>query len=234
MIIYSLLFIIVLIFAYESIQRLFKLREEYFSNAKDHFIAKTLSTDPEQADISKTIAINCAAYPDKLDKLLAVDPAPDSNSTKWLNLNPLVTDQLEMAAPGASELDTTLYARFKPLEYDSTRKYYFRRDILVPEGLRRAVDDDVEIGKVQALYDKETDPLRKQVLQDELDVFRWRSNILQKKDKKTGELRTMRDITSDYYPAEIGMQRIWREPHSHIPDYSKSLNYGYRTYSSTI
>jgi hypothetical protein len=220
------------------------LREEYFSNAKDHFIAKQLSTDPDLADISKTIAINCKAYPINSKKELVVDVAPDSNFTKWLNLDPINNnnsnsnstsniDQLGAAKAGASELDTTTYARFKPLQWDSKRKYYYRRDILIPEGWRRSADDNVEIAKVQALYDKETDPLRKQILQDELDQFQWRGNILLEKDKKTGLSRSMRNITSDYYPAEIGMQRIWREPHSHIPDYSHSLNYGYLAYPSS-
>ena len=63
MIIYSLLFIIILIFVYETVQRLFKLREEYFSNARDHFISSPLPSDPSLADISKTIAINCKDYP---------------------------------------------------------------------------------------------------------------------------------------------------------------------------
>jgi hypothetical protein len=135
MIIYSLLFIIVLIFVYETVQRLFKLREEYFSNARDHrgehFISNPLPSDPNLADISKTISINCKAYPAKADAIQAADISPNSG-----------------------ELDTTTYARFKPLEYDSTRLYYYRRDILVPEGWRRSADDDKEIARVQAMYDK--------------------------------------------------------------------------------
>jgi hypothetical protein len=85
---------------------------------------------------------------------------------------------------------------------------------------------------VQALYNQETDPAKKEILQDELDLFNWRSTILAEKDKK-GISRSMRDITTDYYPAEIGMQRIWREPHSHIRDYSHELNYGYKAYSNS-
>jgi hypothetical protein len=208
MIIYSLLFIIVLIFLYETVQRLFKLREEYFSNARDHFVSSSLPSDPALADISKTIAINCKAFPARANSIQAADISPNSG-----------------------ELDTPYYARFKPLKYDPSRVYYFRRDILVPEGWRRSADDDKEILKVQALYDAETDPEKKQVLQDELDLFTWRTTILAEKDNK-GEPRSMRNITSDYYPAEIGMQRIWREPHSHIPDYSNSLNNGYHAYSS--
>ena len=209
MIIYSLLFIIILIFVYETVQRLFKLREEYFSNARDHFVSNPLPSDPSLADISKTIAINCKAYPAKANSIQAADISPH---------------------PG--ELDTPYYAQFKPLEYNPRRLYYFRRDILVPEGWRRSADDDKEIARVQSLYNQETDPVKKEILQDELDLFNWRANILAEKDTK-GEPRSMRDITTDYYPAEIGMQRIWREPHSHIRDYSHELNYGYKAYSNS-
>lgn len=208
MIIYSLLFIIILIFAYETIRNIYKLREEYFSNARDHFVANPLPTNPALADISKTIAINCKAYPSQINKVQAyIPPQPD-------------------------ELDTPQSARFKPLEYDPTRKYYYRGDILIPEGIRRAKDDDKEIAKVQAMYDAETDPAKKQILQDELDLFQWRKSILSPINKVTGLERTMRDITTDYFPAEIGMQRVWLEPHTHIPDYSNALNYGYRAYSN--
>jgi len=209
MIIYSLLFIIILIFVYETVQRLFKLREEYFSNARDHFIANPLPTNPSLADISKTIAINCKAYPARANSIQSVDMSPNS-----------------------AELDTPYYARFKPLEYDPKRLYYFRRDILVPEGWRRSADDDAEIARVQSLYDKETDPAKKQILQDELDLFNWRGGILKEEDGNCNP-RSMRDLTTDYYPAEIGMQRIWREPHSHIRDYSNELNYGYKAYSNS-
>jgi len=209
MIIYSLLFIIILIFVYETVQRLFKLREEYFSNARDHFISNPLPKDPSLADISKTIAINCKAYPHTANSIQSVEIAPNS-----------------------PELDTPYYARFKPLEYNPKRLYYFRRDILVPEGWRRSADDDQYIARVQELYNKETNPNMKQILQDELDLFNWRSTILAEKDKK-GISRSMRNITTDYYPAEIGMQRVWREPHSHIRDYSNELNYGYKAYPLT-
>ena len=208
MIIYSLLFIIILIFVYETVQRLFKLREEYFSNARDHFVSNPLPSDPSLADISKTIAINCKAYPTMANSIQAAEIAP------------------------SGELDTPYYARFNPLEYNPRRLYYFRRDILVPEGWRRSADDDKEIANVQSLYNQETDPLKKEILQDELDLFNWRSTILAEKDKKSIS-RSMRDITTDYYPAEIGMQRVWREPHSHIRDYSNELNYGYKAYSNS-
>ena len=208
MIIYSLLFIIVLIFLYETFQKLYKLREEYFSNAKDHFISKPLPKDPSLADISKTIAINCNAYPS------------------------IVNQTQAYLSPHPNDLDTPYSAQFKPLEYNPNRKYYYRRDILIPEGIRRSKDDDDEISKVQMMYDKESDPVIKEILQDEIDLFKWKSNILSPIDTTTNLERTMRDITTDYFPSEIGMQRTWLEPHSHIPDYSNSLNYGYKAYSN--
>lgn len=212
MIIYSLLFIIILIFTYETVQRLFKLREEYFSNARDHFITNPLPSNSALTDISKTIAINCKEYSTR------------SNAIQSSTANIL---------PSSGELDTPYYARFKPLVYNPKRLYYYRRDVLIPEGWRRSADDDKEITDIQTLYDKETNPTKKEILQDELDLFYWRKNILAEKDKK-GTPRSMRDITTDYYPAEIGMQRVWREPHSHIRNYSQELNYGYNAYSNNI
>lgn len=195
------------------------MREEYFSathqnhpnqhnqnNPVEQFVS--LSGNPEQDDIAKTIAINCKAYPGYHNRIMEVKPIPED------------------------ELDTPEYARFKPLEYNPKRLYYWRRDILIPEGIRRSQDDDTEIARVQSLFDAETDPDKKQILQDELDLFQWRSNILALQKPETGENRSMRDITTDYYPSEIGMSRIWREPHSHIKDYSHSLNYGYKAYKN--
>ena len=225
MIIKVLLFIIVLIFVYESFQMMYKMQEEYFStihlqthlqthnNSKNHnnlseqFVS--LSGNVEQDDIAKTIAINCKAYPGYHNRIMEGKPI------------------------SADELDTPEYARFKPLEYNPKRLYYWRRDKLIPEGIRRSQDDDTEIARVQSLFDAETDPVKKEILQDELDLFKWRSNINALKNLETGEDRSMRDITTDYYPSEIGMSRIWREPHSHIKDYSHSLNNGYKTYKNT-
>jgi hypothetical protein len=213
MIIKVLLFIIVLIFVYETYQTFAKMQEEYFITAQIHnkdnmsrekFVS--LSGDAEKDDIAKTIAINCKEFTKKQNRIMPVKPIL------------------------ADELDTPEYASFKPLEYNPNRLYYWRRDILIPEGYRRSQDDDKEIAKVQALFDAETDQDKKQILQDELDLFKWKNNVLELKDKKTGEDRSMRDITTDYFPNELGMTRTWLEPHSHIPDYSEALNYGYKVY----
>lgn len=37
---------------------------------------------------------------------------------------------------------------------------------------------------------------------------------------------SMRDIMTKYIPNEFGLVRPWIEVHSHIPDYSRILNYG--------
>ena len=174
------------------------MNEEYFTsleiNKQEHFI--NISNDPDKNDISKTIAINCKNWTSNVNKIMTYNPVPNE------------------------ELDTPYYSRFKPIEFDSKRKYYWRANKLVQEGIRRSNDDDIEIAKVQALFDKETDPDKKQILQDELDLFKWRNNILLLKDKTTGLNRDMRDIETDYFPDEIGMSRPWIERHSHLPDYS--------------
>ena len=201
MIIKSLLFIIICLFVYETFITLSKMSEEYFTsleiNKQERFV--NLSDDPNKNDISKTIAINCKNWASNVDVIMTYKP--DSNES----------------------LDTPYYARFKPIEYDDTRKYYWRANKLVEEGIRRSNDDEIEIAKVQSLFDNETDPDKKQILQDNLDLFNWRKNninILSLKDPTTKLNRDMRDITTDYFPAEIGMNRPWIERHSHIPDYS--------------
>ena len=119
-------------------------------------------------------------------------------------------------------LDTPYYARFKPLEFENNndRKYYWKRDKLVEEGIRRSQDDTAEIEQIQSQFDNEINYKKKNILQDELKLFKWRSNIFELKDKNTGISREKRDIISDYYPEEIGLQRHWIERHSHIPNYS--------------
>ena len=69
-------------------------------------------------------------------------------------------------------------------------------------------------------FENETDEKKKKELQDELDLYKWRDNILETKDKNTGLSRDKRDIITDYEPEEIGLPRVWMERHSHIPDYS--------------
>ena len=174
------------------------MNEEYFTNLQNNkqedFI--NLSNNPEENKVSKTIAINCKNWASNVDVIMSY--LPNSNES----------------------LDTPYYARFKPIEYDDKRQYYWRANKLVQEGIRRSNDDDIEIAKVKSLVDNETDPDKKQILQDEINLFTWRNNILLLKDKNTNLNRAMLDIGTDYFPAEIGMSRPWIERHSHIPDYS--------------
>ena len=116
MIIKSLLFIIILIFTYETIRTLYRLREEYFSqkhnqyidydysrreygmeSRRDNFV--NLSGNPELDDIAKTIAINCKnphylTYPYSKGLIMGYQ------------------------SPDGEELDKPEYSRFKPLEYN--------------------------------------------------------------------------------------------------------------------
>ncbi len=182
------------------------MAEEYFTqvdieqhtgtntNTKEKFIE--ISGNPDYDSIASTIAINCKAYPSESRKIMSYQSEPDD------------------------VLDTPYYAQFKPIEYNEKRQYFWRRDKLIEEGNRRSKDDDIEIAKVQNLFDNEKDDDKKQKYQDELNLFKWRNNILAMNDKNTGISRPKRDIISDYYPAEIGLQRPWIERHSHIPDYS--------------
>ena len=214
MIIKSLLFIIVCIFCYESFRNITKMTEEYFTqlnigkdtdihsntnsntstNTKEKFIEITGNKDYDS--IASTIAINCKAYPSESSKIMTYKPEPDDI------------------------IDTPYYAQFKPIEYSKNREYFWRRDKLIEEGIRRSKDDDIEIAKVQSLFDNETDDNKKKKYEDELKLFTWRKNKFAMNDVNTGISREKSDIISDYYPDEIGLQRPWIERHSHIPNYS--------------
>ena len=180
------------------------MTEEYFiqrdtnattnATTKEKFIQ--ITGNPDYDSIGSTIAINCKAYPKESTKIMSYKPEPNDL------------------------LDTPYYAQFKPIEYNADRNYFWKRNKLIEEGIRRSKEDDIEIAKVQTLFDNEKEDDKKQQLQDELNLFTWRKNIFEMKDKVTGISREKRDIMSDYYPAEIGLQRPWIERHSHIPDYS--------------
>ena len=207
MIIKSLLFIIVCIFTYESLKILNKMTEEYFisinmsnisniSNISNNEKFVSLGSDSNKNDIAKTIAINCKEY--------------SKNKNKIIDFNQELDETL----------DTPYYSRFKPLSYNSKRNYYWKTNKIIQEGKRRDIDNKKEIANVKKLLDNETDPDKKEIYQQELDLFKWHQNILSNTDKKTGLDRDMRDITTDYFPEEIGMNRPWIERHSHIRDYS--------------
>ena len=169
------------------------------TNITEKFIE--LSNNPKLADISKTIAINCNDYYNTINKIMINKP-----------------DNSEV-------LDTPYYARYKPLEYDKNRKYYWKRNKLIEEGIRRSQDDDKDIANIESLLNNEintnNNSYKKKILQDELNLFGWRSsNPFIIVEDKTGIPREKQDIISDYYPEEIGLQRPWIERHSHIPDYS--------------
>jgi hypothetical protein len=123
-----------------------KMTEEYFytldknsnSNGVEKFVE--LSQNSEFNDISKTIAINCKSYNKNFNKIMV--NKEEENSV----------------------LDTPFYAQFKELEFDKNRQYYWQRDKLVEEGIRRSKDDEIEIAKVQSLFDKETDYDKKKIL----------------------------------------------------------------------
>jgi hypothetical protein len=198
MIIKSLLFIIICIFVYETFNTLNKITEEYFSSMESSKHEKfiEIGNDPEKNSIARTIGINCKTYPDRLNRIMAYKP--DNNES----------------------LDTPYYSQFKSLKYNPDRKYYWNVRKLIHEGIRRSKDDDKEIEIVQKLYDGETDEDKKQLYKNELNIFRFKKNILAVQDKDSKLDRSMRNITTDYFPEEIGMSRPWRERHSHIKDYS--------------
>ena len=200
MIIKSLLFIIVCIFLYETYKNSLQMTEEYFTVGNNNFINNETNNDTEY---------------NKLD-------TPYYKSFKPLEKDK-ETDNKDEYSPNywnRNSLDTIYYKSFKPFEYNKNRAYYWRRDKLVEEGIRRHQDDLQQIQNLQTSFENETDEKKKKELQDELDLYKWKDNIFKTKDKKTGLSRDKRDIITDYYPEEIGQPRVWMERHSHLPDYS--------------
>lgn len=220
MIIKSLLFIIVCIFVYETFKNLYKQREEYFDNfnvdvhikdketySKSHFTNQTTDTTktvttpetPELLDIDNTINSNCTDFKQAKGKLRIMSRSTEDDKDK---------------------LNTPYYAEFASLLYDKDRKYYGNPHYIIEEGKRRYLDDKKALAKLKEQYDKEVDPMKKLILADELNLYKWQNYIFKEKNNK-GDQRDMPDITTDYYPEEIGLSRPWRERHSHLPDYSK-------------
>lgn len=207
------------------------MKEEYFISFENRDISNEKFDDtkelmPDEKDISRTIINNCRQYKNSLNR------------------------EMHIIKSSGDELDTPYSSRFKQLEYNPDRKYYWNVHKLVEEGIRRSGDDDKEIANVQKMFDNETDPDKKQILQDELNLYKWRDpnnkiafdknkcgifykqNIefsptgndiikITYKDKNGNEIERLRpDILTDYIPRNIGQQRLWQEIYSHLPDYS--------------
>uniref|UniRef100_A0A6C0HKZ7 Uncharacterized protein n=1 Tax=viral metagenome TaxID=1070528 RepID=A0A6C0HKZ7_9ZZZZ len=164
-------------------------------------------------------------------ELLDIDNTINANCTlKKLNAGKM--SLMTYAPPPDTELDTPYSARFASMEYNKDRKYYANPHYLNEEGARRYNDENTSIANIQALYAKETDKAKKEELSNELAIYNWHSYIFKNTDLQ-GNQRGMQDITTDYYPGEIGMSRPWRERHSHLPDYSRILS-GDTTYISDV
>jgi hypothetical protein len=222
MIVKSLLFVIICIFVFETFKNLYKQREEYFDNfnvdvhikepyskyeTRSNFAnptpdtTKTVTTPatPELLDIDNTINANCTAFKLAKGKLRIMSRSPNADM---------------------ENINTQYYSEFAPLLYDKSRMYYGNPHYIIEEGKRRYLDDKKVLAKLKEKYDKETDPTKKLILADELNLYKWQTYMFKEKNDK-GEQRDMPDITTDYYPEEIGLSRPWRERHSHLPDYSK-------------
>ena len=118
--------------------------------------------------------------------------------------------------------DTTKYAAFAPLIYDPKSEYYGGREYMVKEGIRRYNDKKERIGILQSQYDDEENPRKRDLAKEELQIHKWEDYILSP-TLPNGEKRAPNDITTDYYPDEIGCIRPWLECHSHFPP--ETLNY---------
>lgn len=212
MIIKLLLFTIVLIFAYECYTTLYKMRDEYFSSrfTQEHIHSNNTYTNTNTN--TNTIRNKCKSL---------------NNINSYLNSYNKVENANVMSL---DNLDIPNNAPYKPMEYNPNRMFYWRRDILIPEGIRRVQDDNKELDNIKSVFKTSTNEKHNEILQDEIDLFKGRThdNILSPTNTETGEDRSMREIISDYFPNELGLVRPWIEIHSHIPNNSNALNYGYK------
>lgn len=208
MLVKSLLFIIVCIFVMETFNNLYRQSEEYFAI-------------PPQQQPQQSQQITPQTTPPTQQELLDIDKTINANCTKWKARKEKDTYPLMKHKPEPeSDLDTPYYSRFAPMEYRKDRKYYSNPHYLIEEGKRRYSDEAAIIQQIQDKYDAETDPKKKEELAAELAIFKWQKYIFNSKDDK-GTQRGMPDITTDYFPEEIGLSRPWRERHSHLPDYKR-------------
>jgi len=152
-------------------------------------------------------------------ELLDIDNTINANCTlKRINANNIRL-MTYMDDP-SDDLDTPYSASFASIEYSKERKHYANPHYLIEEGKRRYNDEKVIIANIKSQYDTETDKKKKEQLANELSIYNWQNYIFKSIDLKNNQ-RGMQDITTDYYPDEIGMSRPWRERHSHLPDYTR-------------
>ena len=185
MILYSLSFIVIIIFVYETFKN-YKIYQKIYQKkiaSSEHMTESFDSLDypsPASNVIGITDILNSEDYPPYQD----------------------------------CALDTTHYKAFAPLIHDPTRKFYFSRKHLDQEGERQDDITQQQISKVQALSDAETNPDIKKLYDYELSFHKWRAYPFQQSDN-LGNDRLQQDITTDYLPSVFGQQRIWEEIHYH-------------------
>ena len=129
MIIKSLLFIIICIFVYETYKTMLKMTEEYFTVGNTNFINNETNNDTEYNKLDTPYY--------KSFKPLEKEKEKEKDKDKE-------TDKKDEYSPNywnRNSLDTIYYKSFKPFEYNKNRAYYWRRDKLVEEGIRRNQDD---------------------------------------------------------------------------------------------
>ena len=138
MIIKLLLFTIVLIFAYECYTTLYKMKDEYFSSrfTQEHIHSNNTYTNTNTNTIrDKCISLN------NINSYL-------NSYNKEDNVNVMSLDNL----------DIPNNAPYKPMEYNPNRMFFWRRDILIPEGIRRVQDDNKELNNIKSVLKTKSVP----------------------------------------------------------------------------
>ena len=164
MFIKALLFIIVLIYVYECYKTFYKTQEEYFS-----LIHKNNKQITENSYIIQKDTENNKVY----EEYANTETINNNNNNSNTNL---ITENGYTVLP--LSVDNTNSSQYKPMVYDPKRLFFWRRDILIPEGQRRAQDDNKELVKLKTILKSTTDESQKQLLQDEIDLYKWRTKTL--------------------------------------------------------
>lgn len=185
MILYSLIFIIIILYVYET----FKDIKLYQNKIKNHkYDNDNLHENFDTNDY----------------------PQPEKNIT---GLRDIINNKNYPPLQQCS-LDTTKFKSYAPLLYNQARKLYFNRKHLDDEAIRQNNITHKQLEKIQKLYDTESNQNIKKIYEAELALHKWKKYSFNKIDNNNTS-RIDNDVITDYDYKVFGQQRVWDEVHFH-------------------
>jgi hypothetical protein len=186
MILYSLTFIIIILFVYET-----------FKNIKNY--NKKVREADEKSSENRFENFDTFDYPQPAKNIVGVKD----------KLNDEEYPPYQICA-----LDTTKYKSFAPLLFVPKKKFYFSRENIEQEAVRLDNITKDKIKNVEEMLKKETESGKRRIFEAELNLHKWRKYPFKEVDE-FGVKRKENDILTDYLPEVFGQQRIWEEVHFH-------------------